>query len=1265
MSTDDELEDRLDELAESFSARLREGETPDIEAYATEHPELAERIRHLFPVLMAMEGAHARSGDELPEAIGPYEIVRRLGQGGMGAVFEARAPSGTTVAIKLVHAHLLGNTDYYRRFLREAEAGMRLDHPGIVRTLELGWTGSKESPRPFLVLEYVEGEDLYSATVKSGPMSERLVRLVGRDVARALGAVHAAGLLHRDVKPENILITPDETIKLMDMGIALQREGVTRLSVTGQFVGSRLYAAPEQLLGGELDERTDLYALGLVLYELLTGQHAWLAPDGTAMDPTARRGVLPRVRDAVPQVSRLMDAVVARLLQTERTDRFDSADEVATILAEGEDSAWWLETGMAESTAETAFPFPEPHVGREGELRRLDALLTRVGSGRGGALVVSGDPGLGRTHLLRVWLARASRSSHHPRCVLAGGAGVGQVSTSLAAAFGEHLGPADLEHRLATMLTGLSAVAGPFADVLRGIESEAARTLTPDARATAFVEVLRALAADGPVLLAFDDLDRASREDQQAFVRIALAARDAPIVVIGITSAEPPAVLVPHLRSDAIQQLALGVLPPSDARSLLRASTQDVDVTERRLDAAAERAGGNPLYLVELGRMLGRDGAAELPDSLQHALEAHLADLDDNARELLDAAACAGPRFDPCWIADALGLPRIRVLRTLDGLARADGFLESAGRLYRFSHRLTHEALLERMHEALRATLHETLAACLADAGDEPKYALPGPRAIVMARHFLAAGQAERIAPYLEEVLRTLDLSRPAEVDALVTAVLESDAEIPAELRVRALCTKGRALITMSRPEEARAACYEATAIATMNPELGTVQLLELEGRLARTSGNLADARAYYERAAEEAQASGQEEAETRCRIAAGVILGNLGHTDEAMRALEAARDRASALGATMAVASATVSLGLLAAESADPSGAEAILREGLEQCLKVGGLRTASRAQAVLAGLLQRRGRMGEALEQLEASLALGMELGDRKHEIISRGNLSETLMELGRIEDATRQAREAVRLAETSDEPIAAAFATANQGWLCVHTGELGEGLRHLVEARDAVEAMGYLGLLRHIVGRLVHAWAVAGQLTQAREALADMTERHGKTVDARWAPHALWVEARLCEAEARYDEAYALHERSRAAAASSADALRALTGMGRTALCTDRPDVAAMHLAEVLDAPDVGIDTSGVLAVALQTKLDAATLEPAVHTLEARAPALPAFDRAEAWYALYEAGGDASHLARATQLLDHMRASLDAADRPAFDAVDLVRRIGAASM
>jgi serine/threonine protein kinase len=207
-----------------------------------------------------------REGGAIPERIGKYVIRRLLGQGGMGRVYHAYDPLiGRDVAIKVLLPEAAQNPDWKERFVREAQAAGHLRHPNIVTIHDLG----EEAGVPYIVMEYLEGEDLDDVIRRKAPLSVSDKLDIIRQVCNALGYAHARGIVHRDIKPSNIRLLEGRVPKVMDFGIA--KMGVQALTQTGLTVGTPHYMAPEQVRGerDRIDGRTDIFAVGVVLYELL------------------------------------------------------------------------------------------------------------------------------------------------------------------------------------------------------------------------------------------------------------------------------------------------------------------------------------------------------------------------------------------------------------------------------------------------------------------------------------------------------------------------------------------------------------------------------------------------------------------------------------------------------------------------------------------------------------------------------------------------------------------------------------------------------------------------------------------------------------------------------------------------------------------------------------------------------------------------------------------------------------------------------------
>jgi serine/threonine-protein kinase len=203
----------------------------------------------------------------LGDAVGGYRLERELGRGAMGVVFLAVAPSGERVALKLLREELSENDDFVRRFMREARVAAEVEHAHLVPVLEAGEDGG----RHFLAVEFVAGGTLRRRLDADGPLGLDELRRLSRHVGTALDALHAAELVHRDVKPENVMLDESGSALLVDYGLA-KGPAYTVLTKPGQVMGTPAYLAPELVDGGEASPASDLYALGCVLHEAVSGR---------------------------------------------------------------------------------------------------------------------------------------------------------------------------------------------------------------------------------------------------------------------------------------------------------------------------------------------------------------------------------------------------------------------------------------------------------------------------------------------------------------------------------------------------------------------------------------------------------------------------------------------------------------------------------------------------------------------------------------------------------------------------------------------------------------------------------------------------------------------------------------------------------------------------------------------------------------------------------------------------------------------------------
>jgi hypothetical protein len=261
-----------------------------------------------------------------PETFGEYRLLEQLGRGGMAAVFKAER-RGELYALKRPLPVYLDEAEFLERFLREAELGRALHHPNIIRIHERG----EVSGVPYFTMELVEGETLHARVRRVGALDPRDAARIIAQVAEALDYAHLKGVVHRDLKPSNIMILKDGTVKVMDYGIA-RAQRFEGLTVTGAFLGTPDYVAPETAEGKGTDARSDLYALGVVFYEILTGKKPFVGdtPFATLRKHCTEPPTPPST--ITPGTPRELEAIILRLLRKDPAERYPAAEPLLVEL---------------------------------------------------------------------------------------------------------------------------------------------------------------------------------------------------------------------------------------------------------------------------------------------------------------------------------------------------------------------------------------------------------------------------------------------------------------------------------------------------------------------------------------------------------------------------------------------------------------------------------------------------------------------------------------------------------------------------------------------------------------------------------------------------------------------------------------------------------------------------------------------------------------------------------------------------------------------
>lgn len=261
----------------------------------------------------------------MQKQIGPYEIVSELGRGGMGVVYKAREESlDRFVAIKMLGNQLLDNDAVAQRFMREARSVADLNHPNLVQVFRV----DRHEDQPYFVMEFVEGDSLKALIQRDRQMQPRRALQILKEVATGLAAAHDKGVIHRDIKPENIMLTKYGGVKVVDFGIARVEDTNTRLTTTGIGLGTPSYLSPEVCLSQEVDQRSDIFSLGVVLFEMLTGDTPFKSDSPFELMTKVVEAKIPEIRELNPNVDEGVKQILAKMIAKRPKIRYQNCNEL-------------------------------------------------------------------------------------------------------------------------------------------------------------------------------------------------------------------------------------------------------------------------------------------------------------------------------------------------------------------------------------------------------------------------------------------------------------------------------------------------------------------------------------------------------------------------------------------------------------------------------------------------------------------------------------------------------------------------------------------------------------------------------------------------------------------------------------------------------------------------------------------------------------------------------------------------------------------------
>jgi class 3 adenylate cyclase len=733
---------------------------------------------------------------------GRYQIEERIGEGSRKRVYRAHdARLDRTVALAIVKTEGLDAAGL-DRVRRETRAMGRLgDHRNLVTVYDVG----DEDGRTFIVSQYLAGgdvEQLLRASPDNRLPLERAIQIAA-DVAAALAHAHAHDTVHRDVKPGNVWLTDDGTARLGDFGLAAVAES-SRLTTEGMIVGTVAYLPPEQAIGRLPDPRSDLYSLGATIYELITGRPPFVGDDAVAVisQHLHTAPVAPSWHN--PAVPPALEALVLALLAKNPEDRpalAGTVHEQLTSIGEALAGGDGDDTGAASTGANPLDRLAAGvFVGREPEVAKLRTALDDALSGRGRLVLLSGEPGIGKTRCsdeLATYARLRGAQVLTGRCYESEGAPAYWPWVQVVRSYAHSRDPDDLRSELGS---GASVIAQVVPEVgARVVGLEAPPAMEPEqARFRLFDSItafLKNAAQRQPLLLVLDDLHWADEPSLLLLRYLASEMTVARIVVVAtyrdveLGRHHPLAATLAELARQAVtSRIPLHGLGREDVDRYLEITAGHAPAPGLT-DAVYEETEGNPFFLAEVVRLLAADGRLDagrpdrwsvtIPQGVREVIGRRLEHLDDATNEMLTVAAVCGRTFALGSLVEVSEWPEAEVLTALDEAIGARLVAEVPGAATRFSfaHALIRETIYDELTVNRRIRLHRKIALAL-----EPTTNRNNQAAVAeLAHHFAMAapgGDVERAVLYAEQAARLADAALAYEEAARFYAMAAQSLEM-------------------------------------------------------------------------------------------------------------------------------------------------------------------------------------------------------------------------------------------------------------------------------------------------------------------------------------------------------------------------------------------------------------------------------------------------------------------------------------------------------
>ncbi len=1091
--------------------------------------------------------------------ISHFRILEKLGQGGMGVVYKAQdLELDRPAALKFLTSEQVDEQRSTQRFLQEARAASALNHPNVITVYEIG----KHEGRMYVATEFVEGKTLREMISPEGLGVDFTLQCV-RQVVDGLRAAHSKGIVHRDIKPENLMVTADARIKIMDFGLARTLGGQEQITRTGTILGTAPYMSPEQVNGTATDHRTDIYSLGAVLYEMLSGRPPFPGEYPVAImyavvnrEPTP----LEELRaDIPPDLCR----IVARCLQKAPGDRYQSCDEIEAAV-----------------TALQALPFPESApgprqaerihlllppeievrrniVGRTEHLRALESRIQGIDSGHGRTLFICGESGIGKTHLVAGAARHAAKQGYAVlwgRCLFQE---AGLPYHPIAAALRNMLhGASDdtlqvLARRAAGQGLSLGGRLASIRAFLR-ISSDPVSLQNREQLWDAVLLVLRLLTSDCPIICVIDDMQWADKESIGLFSFIARNIADVPFLLVGIYRTEmgtgergsdlsPLAETIRQLNVEGLSdEIEVDRLSESETAEFLRQALQSNDADTRVVKHLYAFTAGNPLFTRELLNLMKESGAfilergrwqlkpgaedVRIPNRIHEVITRRLGRLSTEEREMLEIASCDGNQFSSDILAACLRTDRLTLLRRLQSFEKEHALIRHEKSTYRFDHPLIRQVLYDGILPELREEYHRLIADSLVNqAGSDPALASR------IAHHLRASSRESAALEYLVKAAnhaRTLYANNEAfELYSRARTILSRQDQKASPLMFQVEEGLGDVALSSGRSPEAAKHFSEMLRLAAQGTDIQ--KIIEANRKLAnalRIQGEIPRALELAEHALQLSQSFGPPALQIECLNSLAFIHAARAEYDQTIsfseEALVLARQHADDRNAAVSLSN----LGLACVHTGAYRTAVDRLNEARTLQEFIGDRKGLGFTLNYLALANHRLARYETALENAHASLEMKKSIADIATIPGALNILGDLYRDVGDVATAQDYHMRSLELAREQNNRGSECDNLRDLGADFLIQGNTDQARKYLAEVLSVATAHGYTWYETRGHITLTELHMALGELQRA-EASALRGEELARTLKAQeLIAEALWKKALVADRSGRHEDAAA---------------------------------------------------------------------------------------------------------------------------------------------